>query len=60
MKCFAMTALSKVARSSREEVVLSVEKTDTDRLTGKMALAHKIEDKSSARYQKGQLIDKRR
>jgi hypothetical protein len=25
-----------------------------------MALAHKIKDKSSATYQKGQLIDKRR
>jgi len=36
------------------------EKTDTDWLTGEMALAHKIKDKSSATYQKGQLIDKRR
>ena len=38
----------------------TTEKTDTDWLTGEMALAHKIKDKSSATYQKGQLIDKRR
>jgi integrase len=38
----------------------TTEKTDTDWLTGEMALAHRIEDKSSAAYQKGQLIDKRR
>ncbi|MDA9345860.1 integrase arm-type DNA-binding domain-containing protein [Porticoccaceae bacterium] len=38
----------------------TTEKTDTDWLTGEMALAHKIRDKSSATYQKGQLIDKRR
>ncbi|MDA9570217.1 tyrosine-type recombinase/integrase, partial [Porticoccaceae bacterium] len=38
----------------------TTEKTDTDWLTGEMALAHRIEDKSSATYQKGQLIDKRR
>tara|TARA_B110000971_G_C19940794_1_gene468624 strand:- start:833 stop:1180 length:348 start_codon:yes stop_codon:yes gene_type:complete len=36
------------------------EKTDTDWLTGEMALSHKIKDKSSATYQKGDLIDKRR
>ena len=34
--------------------------TICDRLEGEMALAHKIKDKSSATYQKGQLIDKRR
>jgi hypothetical protein len=38
----------------------TTEKTDTEWLTGEMALAHKIKDKSSATYQKGQLIDKRR
>ena len=38
----------------------TTEKTDTDWLTGEMALAHKIKDKSSATYQKGQLMDKRR
>ena len=38
----------------------TTEKTDTDWLTGEMALAHKIKDKSSATYQKGDLIDKRR
>ena len=38
----------------------TTEKTDTDWLTGEMALAHMIKDKSSATYQKGQLIDKRR
>ena len=38
----------------------TTEKTDTDWLTGEMALAQKIKDKSSATYQKGQLIDKRR
>jgi integrase len=38
----------------------TAEKTDTDWLTGEMALAHKIKDKSCATYQKGQLIDKRR
>ena len=38
----------------------TTEKTDTDWLTGEMALAHKIKDKSYATYQKGQLIDKRR
>ena len=38
----------------------TTEKTDTDWLTGEMALAHKIKDKSSPMYQKGQLIDKRR
>ncbi len=31
-----------------------------DWLTGEMALAHKIEDKSARTYQKGELIDKRR
>jgi integrase len=36
------------------------EKTDADWLTGEMALSHKIKDKSSATYQKGDLIDKRR
>ena len=36
------------------------EKTDTDWLTGEMALSHRIKDKSSATYQKGDLIDKRR
>jgi integrase len=38
----------------------TAEKTDTDWLTGEMALAHRIEDKSSATYQKGQLMSKRR
>ena len=38
----------------------TTEKTDTDWLTGEMALAHKIKDKSSATYQKGDLIEKRR
>ena len=38
----------------------TTEKTDTDWLTGEMALAHKITNKSSATYQKGDLIDKRR
>ena len=36
------------------------EKTDTDWLTGEMALSHRIKDKSSATYQKGDLIEKRR
>ena len=36
------------------------EKTDADWLTGEMALSHRIKDKSSATYQKGDLIDKRR
>ena len=38
----------------------TTEKTGTDWLTGEMALAHKIKDKSSATYQKGDLIEKRR
>ena len=38
----------------------TTEKTDTDWLTGEMALAHKIKDKSSATYQKGDLQEKRR
>ncbi len=38
----------------------TTEKTDTDWLTGEMALAHKIKDKSSATYQKGDLREKRR
>jgi integrase len=38
----------------------TTEKTDTDWLTGEMALAHKIEDKSARTYHKGELIDKRR
>jgi len=36
------------------------EQTDADWLTGEMALSHRIKDKSSATYQKGDLIDKRR
>tara|TARA_R110002153_G_scaffold120048_3_gene265239 strand:- start:3445 stop:4731 length:1287 start_codon:yes stop_codon:yes gene_type:complete len=38
----------------------TTEKTDTDWLTGEMAMAHAIKDKSAATYQKGDLIDKRR
>lgn len=38
----------------------TTEKTDTDWLTGEMALAHKIKDKSAGTYQKSDLIDKRR